>query len=321
MSSCIETGVAGGGIESQRVDRSFQTEARAEPARPDGGTASGASAAALTTVAEIEHELTELRGPDRHHVPHQRTSVMTHLAWVPEEWVDAAHQVLAGLAERHPSRTIVLVPQPDSDRDEIEGDVRQQCFPLAGSTRQICTETIELRLLGNRASRPASIVQPLLISDLPVFCRWRGEPPWDGDELAQLVGIADRLVVDSREWREPVEGYKRLVEIFDRVAVSDIAWSLTYQWRLELSKLWPTIAEQEVRIRGPQAQAALLRGWLTSRLRRPIRAVEPADDLGVQLGGERLAAPVTDQLSPAQLLSNELDRFTRDPIYEAAAAA
>ena len=64
----------------------------------------------MSTVAEIEHELAELRGPDRHHVPHQRTSVMTHLAWVPGEWVDAAHEVLAGLAERHPSRTIVLVP-------------------------------------------------------------------------------------------------------------------------------------------------------------------------------------------------------------------
>lgn len=272
----------------------------------------------MTTVAELEKELAELRGPDRHHVPHQRTSVMTHIAWVPEEWVEAAYEVLAGLAERHPSRTIVLVPQPDAARDEIEGDVRQQCFPLAGSTRQICTETIELRLLGNRASRPASIVQPLLVSDLPVFCRWRGEPPWDGDELAQLIGILDRLVVDSREWREPVEGYKRLVEIFDRVAVSDIAWSLTYDWRLELSKLWPTITEQEVRVRGPQAQAALLRGWLASRLRRQIRAVEPADELSVQLGGERLAPPRTQPLSPADLLSNELDRFSRDRIYEAA---
>jgi glucose-6-phosphate dehydrogenase assembly protein OpcA len=272
----------------------------------------------MSTVAEIEHELAELRGPDRHHVPHQRTSVMTHLAWVPGEWVDAANEVLAGLAERHPSRTIVLVPEPDADRDEIDGTVRQQCFPLAGSTRQICTETIELRLLGDRASRPASIVQPLLVSDLPVFCRWRGEPPWDADELAQLVGIADRLVVDSREWREPVESYKRLVEIFERVAVSDIAWSLTYDWRLELARLWPTIAEQEVRIRGPQAQAALLRGWLASRLRRPVRPVEPADDLGVQLGGERLATPQTEQLSPADLLSNELDRFSRDRIYEAA---
>jgi hypothetical protein len=275
----------------------------------------------VTTVAEIERELAELRGPDRHHVPHQRTSVMTHLAWVPEEWVEAAYEVLAGLAERHPSRTIVLVPQPDSDRNEIDGDVRQQCFPLAGSTGQVCTETIELRLLGDRASRPASIVQPLLVSDLPVFCRWRGEPPWDGNEFAQLVDIADRLVVDSREWREPVEGYKRLVEIFDRVAVSDIAWSLTYDRRLELAKLWPTIAEQEVRIRGPQAQAALLRGWLASRLRRPIRPVQPADDLTVQLGGEHLPAPRTEQLSPADLLSNELDRFSRDRVYEGAVRA
>ena len=275
----------------------------------------------MTTVAEIEHELAELRGPDRRHVPHQRTSVMTHLAWVPDEWVDAAHDVLAGLAERHPSRTIVLVPQAEAGRDEIEGEVRQQCFPLAGSTRQVCTETIELRLLGNRVSRPASIVEPLLISDLPVFCRWRGEPPWDGDEFAQLVGIADRLVVDSREWREPVVGYGRLVEILDRIAVSDIAWSLTYDWRLELAKLWPTIAEQEVRIRGPQAPASMLRGWLASRLRRPIRPVDPADELSVQLGGERLEVPQSENLSPADLLSNELDHFSRNPVYEEAVRA
>ena len=275
----------------------------------------------MTSVAEIERELADLRGPDRHHVPPQRTSVMTHLAWVPEEWVDAAHEVLAGLAERHPSRTIVLVPQPDSDRDGIDGEVRQQCFPLAGSTRQICTETIELRLLGDRAARPASIVEPLLIADLPVFCRWRGDPPWDGNEFAQLVGIADRLVVDSREWREPVEGYKRLQEIFDRVAVSDIAWSLTSDWRLALAKLWPTICEQEIRIHGPQAQAALLRGWLASRLRRAIRPVEPSDELSVQLGGERLDPALTEDLSPADLLSNELDRFSRDRIYEQAVGA
>jgi glucose-6-phosphate dehydrogenase assembly protein OpcA len=275
----------------------------------------------VTTVAELERDLAELRGPDRQHVPHQRTSVMTHLAWVPEEWVDAAHGVLAGLAERHPSRTIVLVPQPNADHDDIEGEVRQQCFPLAGSTRQVCTETIELRLLGDRTARPASIVEPLLIADLPVFCRWRGEPPWDGNEFAQLIGIADRLVVDSREWREPVEGYKRLEGIFDRVAVSDIAWALTYDWRLALSKLWPTIREQEIRIRGPQAQAALLRGWLASRLRRPVRRVEPADELTVQLGGERLAPPRTEDVSPADLLSNELDRFSRDAIYEEAVRA
>src|SRR5262249_46845113 len=44
--------------------------------------------------------------------PQQRTSVMTHIAWVPPEWLDAAERVLDGLRGRHPSRTVILVPRP-----------------------------------------------------------------------------------------------------------------------------------------------------------------------------------------------------------------
>jgi glucose-6-phosphate dehydrogenase assembly protein OpcA len=249
-----------------------------------------------------------------------RTSVMTHLAWVPGEWLVAAHEVLHGLAERHPSRTIVLVPEPD-EPSGMEANVDQQCFPLAGSERSICTETIEIHLGGDYASRPASIVMPLLISDLPVFCRWRGEPTWGSGELDQLVDLVDRLVIDSREWHEPTRGYARLVELFDRVSLSDIAWSLTLDWRLALVKLWPTIAEQEIRVRGPAAEASLLRAWLGSRLRRAMRPVEPADRLEVQLGGELLEQPRTESVSPAELLSNELDKFSRERIYEEAVRA
>jgi len=273
----------------------------------------------VTTIAEINRELASLRA-DEGDAPVMRTSVMTHLAWVPEEWLVAAHEVLHGLAERHPSRTIVLVPEPDSP-DGMEANVDQQCFPLAGSEQSICTETIELHLCGEYASRPASIVMPLLISDLPVFCRWRGEPTWGSGELEQLVDLADRIVIDSREWREPTRGYARLIEIFDRIAVSDIAWSLTLDWRLKLAKLWPAIAEQEIRVRGPAAEASLLRAWLASRLRRAVRPVEPADALEVQLGGELLAAPRTEPVSPAELLSNELDKFSRESVYEEAVRA
>jgi glucose-6-phosphate dehydrogenase assembly protein OpcA len=273
----------------------------------------------LTTIAEINRELSALRAPDGD-APAMRTSVMTHLAWVPEEWLVAAHEVLHGLAERHPSRTIVLVPQPEAPNG-IEANVDQQCFPLAGSERSICTETIELHLGGEYSSRPASIVMPLLISDLPVFCRWRGEPVWDSGELEQLVEIADRIVIDSREWREPARGYAQLAGVFDRVAVSDIAWSMTADWRLTLAKLWPTIAEQEIRVRGPAAEATLLRAWLGARLRRAMRPVESADQLEVQLGGERIQPPRTEPISPAVLLSNELDKFSREPVYEEAVRA
>ena len=44
---------------------------------------------------------------------------------------------------------------------------------------------------------------PLLISGLPVFCRWRGRPPFGDRELAELAELADRLIVDSREWDDP----------------------------------------------------------------------------------------------------------------------
>lgn len=274
----------------------------------------------MSTIAEIERELSSLRASGEGFGPAMRTSVMTHIAWVPDEWLPAAHEVLHGLAERHPSRTIVLVPEPDAG-DGMEATVDQQSFPLAGSERSICTETIEVRLGGEYASRPASIVAPLLIADLPVFCRWRGEPPWGAPEFEQLVELVDRMVIDSREWREPAAGYKQVAEVFDRVVVSDIAWSLTYEWRVKLAQLWPTIAEQEIRVRGPAAEASLLRAWLGARLRRAMRPVEAADQLEVQLGGERLAPARMEQISPADLLSNELDRFSRDTIYEEAVGA
>src|SRR5581483_8823989 len=112
-----------------------------------------------------------------------------------------------------------------------------------------------------------SIVLPLLISDLPVFLRWRGEPAWESPELEQLLGIVDRLVVDSTEWENLPTPYARLAGLFDSVAVSDIAWDRTERWRTLLASLWPGIGSvKTMRVHGTPAQACLLAGWLSSRL-------------------------------------------------------
>jgi len=270
-----------------------------------------------TSVAQIERELSRLReASSLTGSANMRTSVMTHCAWVPPQWLDAAEQTLAGLAERHPSRTLLLVPLPE-EPDGLDAQVALRCFRTGD--RHVCGEVIELRLRGNRVQAPASIVLPLLISDLPVFCRWRGEPPFDEAPWEQLVDLADRVVVDSSEWDEL--RYDELAEAFDHSAVSDIVWARLEPWRALLARRWPEIADQEIRIAGPAAEAALLRGWLTARLRRTIRPVTDADELSVQLGGERLAPPNVDRQSPSDLLSAELDHFARDRIYEEAAAA
>jgi glucose-6-phosphate dehydrogenase assembly protein OpcA len=279
-------------------------------------------ATALVSISQIDRELARLRVDPDTGEPYQRTTVMTHIAWVPNEWVEAAEDVLAGLAERHPSRTIVLVPDCDAP-DELEASVEVDRFP-SGEGREIAAETIRLRLCGNRAAAPASVVEPLLLPDLPVFLRWRGMPPFGAAPFEQLVDVVDRLIVDSTEWPGLPGPYAQLAEIFDRVVVSDIAWARTSRWRPQLASLWPGIADvKTIEVEGTDAQASLLAGWLRSRLGHDVELRHaPSDRLvGVKVDGEPAPFPPGDAPDPADLLSDELDRFTRDRVYEAAVRA
>ncbi len=279
------------------------------------------------TLAEAEAALSQLRAASAPEggSPNLRTSVMTHLAWVPEEWADKARAALAGMAERHPSRTILLLPDPDAGRDTIDASVSLECYAMPGVERNVCSEVIELRLRGKRAKAPASVVEPLLISDLPVFLRWRGEPTWESQELEQLVHLTDRLIVDSTEWDDLPYPYRRLAQIFDRTAVSDIAWARTSRWRELLASLWPDIGGVgAIRVHGTVAQGQLIAGWLRSRLGRDDIAVEvdERDRLeGIDLDGVAAPFPPGDAPVPSDVLSEELDKFARDPVYEAAVIA
>jgi hypothetical protein len=278
-------------------------------------------------LADVDRAIGQLRASTAGEggTPSLRTSVMTHMAWVPDEWVGKARAALSGMAERHPSRTIMLFPDPNAGEDGIDASVALECYAVPGVDREVCSEVIELRLRGRRAKAPASIVEPLLISDLPVFLRWRGEPPWGAPELEQLVDVTDRLIVDSTEWDDLPYPYRNLAALFGRTAVSDIAWARTSRWRSLLASLWPDISDVgTVRVTGTRAQALLIVGWLRSRLGREdigLEHVESGRLEGIELDGDPAPFPPGDPPQASDVLSDELDRFTRDPIYEAAVLA
>ena len=278
-------------------------------------------------LADVDGAIAQLRAATATEgsQPSLRTSVMTHLAWVPEGWVEPARAALSGMAERHPSRAILLLPEPNAGADGIDAAVSLECYAVPGVEREVCSEVIELHLRGARAKAPASIVEPLLISDLPVFLRWRGEPPWGAQEFDQLVGVTDRLIVDSTEWDDLPYPYRNLAGLFDRAAVSDIAWARTSRWRTLLATLWPEIADvSTVRVAGTSAQAFLVVGWLRSRLERDDIALEHVESErleGIELDGKPAPFPPGDPPIPSDVLSDELDRFTRDLVYEAAVLA
>lgn len=256
------------------------------------------------TIEEIEDALAELRLRVGHGgAPDLRTSVLTHMAWVPQEWQAAATETLAGLGEQHPSRTLLLFPQPEEE-DRLAAKVFLECHPLEDESRQLCNEVVELGLGGPRAEAPASVAMPLLLPDLPVFLRWRGRPAFRTEQFKQMLAIVDRLIVDSAEWPDVPGAYAELDEFFETAAVSDIAWRRTLPWREALARGWPDVPD---RIAGPPAETALLAGWLRSRAGIDVER-EPADDI-----------PHREELKPSDLLSEELDVFERDPVYEDAA--
>ena len=271
-------------------------------------------------VGDVVRALCQLREESAHGAegPDLRTSVMTHLAWVPSEWEEVAVETLAGLGERHPSRGILLFPDPDGE-DGIDAKVSMLAFPLREQRRHIAAEVVELRLRGRSSRAAASIVNPLLVPGLPVFLRWRGRPPFGELEADQLIDVCDRLIYDSKEWPDVPRAYTELP--FDRTACSDIAWRRTEPWRGELARLWPQIGEaRRLRVQGPIAEASLLVGWLRSRLDRQVELAHvDGDELAeIEVDGEDCAAP-REHPTSSDLLSAELDQFGRNPVYEAAA--
>ncbi len=277
----------------------------------------------MGVVSDIERKLARLRSEQQDDgLPELRTSTMTHVVWAPPKWLPRAQKVLHGMAERHPSRTIFLVPQPGKvDRVESRTTVRD--FEIGGG-REVLSEVIEIHLYGRAADHPASIVLPLLISDLPAFCRWRGEPAWESAALSELASVCDRLVVDSNEWRDVPAAYSRLAGLFEGPVVSDLAWRRALPWRARLAECWPGIKRLDrLRVEGPKADGLLLAGWLRSRLRREValsqKSSGPSPVIeGVWLDGDPVKLPFGECLTGSALLSAELDNLGRDRIYEAA---
>lgn len=203
-----------------------------------------------------------------------------------EEQAETATAAVAELTATHPCRALVLITDEAAAESSLRAWLSAHCQLPKSSGQRVCCEQITLRAAAEAADTLPSAVLPLLVPDLPVALWWVDEPPFGAPVFEQLLGVADRLIVDTMRFDDPTFSLTRLAALIranaDRVAVSDLNWARLTPWQENLAQLFDSIdtlpyLERLERVsvryaRLPETgrvdpeQAFLLVGWLLSRL-------------------------------------------------------
>jgi glucose-6-phosphate dehydrogenase assembly protein OpcA len=165
-------------------------------------------------------------------LPHARASVLNLIVTVVDaEAADRAVQTLMGLGVRHPSRAIILVPERSPTDAPLDARISTHCHETSGGGDRICYEEVILTVRGEAAAHLSGVVAPLLIHDLPTHVWWPGDPPFADPVFAQLVEMADRVVVDSSDFSDLLGGLRRLAGLRRRSGVGDLTWERLSWWQ------------------------------------------------------------------------------------------
>ena len=259
-------------------------------------------------VAALERELVRLRRAQSAHARElgrtvARASVLNLVVYAEREaHAKRAALSISELALRHPSRAIVVLADRGA-REGVEAEIDMHChLPMADGATQVCYEQILVRARGDSDKRLASAVIPLLVPDLPVFLWWTGTPPMTGRSFGDLVGLADRLIVDTADIARPDVALPGIARICAQArglfGVTDLNWTRLTPWREMITAFFDVPAWRPFldRITGVRvgfgvdmdgrdihpSQALLFIGWLASRLRwRPLNALAPSEAGGL----------------------------------------
>lgn len=212
-----------------------------------------------------------------------RNSVLTLVVYTQN--LERARRVLEavhGLTTQHPSRAIVVAADPLESGTEIQAYVGT----YIGEDSASYGEDILLVAQSDAIRHLPGVVLPLIVSGLPSFLWWTGEPPWGSELLEALVDGSDRVIVDTSEMAHVRTSLLAMGDLLrrkkSRCAISDMSWTYQSPWREIVAQFFdPPQARQYLdnieRVTIDYAagdedshvnvsQAYLFAGWLVSRL-------------------------------------------------------
>lgn len=147
---------------------------------------------------------------------------------------ERAAAIIDGLTGRHPSRTLIVTPADPDGPAWLDAQVQAHCVLPSDTSPETCSELVYMTCGGESGQHLAGILAPLLIHDLPVTIWWPGEPRFESRTSVELLGMADRILVDGSGWSG--DGLARLATMaslprqYD-VEVADFAVLRQARWR------------------------------------------------------------------------------------------
>ncbi|WP_437312421.1 glucose-6-phosphate dehydrogenase assembly protein OpcA [Sorangium sp. So ce385] len=247
-------------------------------------------------IKRVESELAEFwSSPDESRpepAPKTRASTMNFVAVGSRAEVERLKEQAEELAETHAGRTLLITLDDRLDPLSVQADWSATCR-RAGEV-PICYDRVELTFGVAAAERVASVVSALTISDVAVIVELApGAPNVLGDALAP---ICDRLVFDSAE-----TCIERIAEVArgTKAPLADRAFVRTFSFRELVARFFDDMPEACRAIRRVEIArsagakpdpAALLLGWMGSRLGWTFESRGPAQPGGAGVSGRARAA-------------------------------
>lgn len=270
------------------------------------------------SLENVERELAKLRMNDDGTLG-LRASVLNLIVVTDEESAEEVTRTISELADRYPSRTIVLISDPDGEKN-LEVSLAAFCSLRGGASRNVCSEQITVHAEGPPALHLESVAGPLLIPDLPTFLFYPGDfPAISSPEFARVARLADRVILDSASGREAAfREMSILLEDPETPPAGDLQWAALSPWRALAKELFGTperaeelrnIREVEVmHARDGESRAMLFAGWLSSSLGWEPKS-HRRSEAGRELVFEGPSGEITFETSPSSH-DTDLSRIT-----------
>jgi glucose-6-phosphate dehydrogenase assembly protein OpcA len=197
--------------------------------------------------------------------------VLNLVVIVDREWKGEIANRFERVGRYHASRTVLCAVE--EHRTAIDAvAVMSYAEPENGSIGVI-HESVEIDIGPEHLAAIESIVDPVIVSEMPTVL-W--SPHGHDEAVDALRGLTDVMLIDSDELLEPPEALAHAAELLRTAYVVDLAWLRTTPWRERLAASFDSpparaalrqIVEFTVRHQeSSRASAALLAGWLCSRL-------------------------------------------------------